>query len=618
MFDHAFLNLSYEQNFENGLKLGELGLRYDFSFAQTGVTARQANKITSFIQYARGSLIHDRETKYFGGDNRPNVGKGGISILPYLDINSNGIKDPGEPKVYGLNMHASGGRVEKGIRDTITRILGLEPYTNCFIELDPNSFENIAWRLPFTTLNVAVDPEVLKLVEIPVTVSGEANGSVTIEQEGEKRGIGRVIMKITTDSMKPAGTALTEENGFYSYFGLAHGKYYVMVDTAQLRRLNMISEPEMLEFEIKAVIDGDIADGLDFTLKLKQADTAVMKPEAISKPVIRKDTTYMVVHEVVEELLTITEDSWAIQLGAFKKKSNAEAYRKKLEKLLGKKVEIVIEGDFYKVRVLDLSTRKEVDDDIETLRKNGVTELWVIRLKAKQQQLVLTEKQDTIYEITETIEDIPLVTPQLVIQVGAFHNVSYALALQEKLSEILGKPVIIVYEGGLAKVQVAGFENIEDLMQYLPTLRLNGIQDIWIPPRAVQPEIPEIEIEEEGVPVLEEKPVPEEQPLIEEEPVIEEKPVVEEKPLVEEKPGPPMPTVALQVAVFQKKSQALRAQKKITSRLNLPVEIVVQWDYYHVIVTGFFTREQTYKYYPELTRLGYPGISLIDNYKQEK
>lgn len=79
-----------------------------------------------------------------------------------------------------------------------------------------------------------------------------------------------------------------------------------------------------------------------------------------------------------------------------------------------------------------------------------------------------------------------------------------------------------------------------------------------------------------------------------------------------------MPTVALQVAVFQKKSQALRAQKKITSRLNLPVEIVVQWDYYHVIVTGFFTREQTYKYYPELTRLGYPGISLIDNYKQEK
>ena len=42
----------------------------------------------------------------------------------------------------------------------------------------------------------------------------------------------------------------------------------------------------------------------------------------------------MIIHEVTQELVTISEDSWAIQLGAFQVKTNAEAYRKKIEKIL--------------------------------------------------------------------------------------------------------------------------------------------------------------------------------------------------------------------------------------------------------------------------------------------
>jgi hypothetical protein len=48
------------------------------------------------------------------------------------------------------------------------------------------------------------------------------------------------------------------------------------------------------------------------------------------------------------------------------------------------------------------------------------------------------------------------------------------------------------------------------------------------------------------------------------------------------------------------------------SKLKLPVEIVKRYEYYHVIVKGFFTREETYKYYPELAGLGFPGVTLIE------
>ena len=77
-------------------------------------------------------------------------------------------------------------------------------------------------------------------------------------------------------------------------------------------------------------------------------------------------------------------------------------------------------------------------------------------------------------------------------------------------------------------------------------------------------------------------------------------------------------TIALQVAIFHKESQALRAKKRIESRLDVTVEIVKQWDYYHVLVTGFYTREETYQYYPELAGMGYPGITLIENYRRQK
>ncbi|HSL86260.1 MAG TPA: hypothetical protein VK861_04950, partial [Bacteroidales bacterium] len=58
-----------------------------------------------------------------------------------------------------------------------------------------------------------------------------------------------------------------------------------------------------------------------------------------------------------------------------------------------------------------------------------------------------------------------------------------------------------------------------------------------------------------------------------------------------------------------------RAQRRIIEKLDLPVEIVERWDNFYVIVTGFYTREQTFSYYPELAALGYPRITLIENYK---
>ena len=613
LFQHGFLNLSYEQNYRSNLHMGELGFRYDFKFAQTGFSTRQTDKLTTLVQYARGSLINDRKTGYLGTDNRVNVGRGGITIIPYIDKNANGKREPGEQKAFGLNLRASGGRIERSEKDTTIRILSLEPYTDCYIEFDQGGFDNVAWRLKNRTMSVAVDPNMLKLIEIPIIVVGEASGMVSIDRQGKIAGLARMIVNFYSKDQKQIARTLTEEDGYFTYFGLNPGAYNVRVDTIQLRRLGMISTPDSIDFNIIANIEGDFVEGLNFLLHIP-GDTIM--PEVPEVPVVKKDTTYMIIHEVTEELVSISEDSYAIQLGAFKVKSNAEASRSKLQTLLGKKVGIIIEGGFYKVRINEIKDRKEVDENIAVLQKNGITELWVISLKAKKQQLVLTERRDTVTTITETITEKPsgAIGPAMWIQLGAFRVKANALALLAELKDTLDKRVIITYENGYFKVRIILFPMLEEsiseqMKKLMPSIGRLKIKDIWIlPVKTVLMEEPALVRSETTIKPIEWKR--DVTALV--------KPEITSS-LVEQgivaPAAPSEPTWSLQVAVFQKKIQALYARRRIINKLDLPVEIVPEYDYYRVIITGFHTREETFRFYPELAGLGYDKIYLIEKKK---
>lgn len=622
---NGFLHLSYERNFRNKLNMAEAGLRYDFSFAQTGASVRQYNDRTSFVEYARGSLIRDKKTKYVAADNRTNVGRGGISVIPYIDTNANGKKDPGEPKAPGLNLHSNGGRVIINDRDTTIRITGLEPYTKCFIELDPNSFENISWRLAKLTYSVAVDPNILKEIEVPVSLAGEATGYVYFGSDGEKRGQGRIIVNFADDKLKPAGKTITEDDGYYSYFGLTAGKYTAMVDTIQLRTLGMIAEPKSIDFKITGKIDGDIADGLDFLLTRIPADTIVPEteePQIPVKPVVTTDTSYLILHELTEEVYTITEDSWAIQIGAFKSKSYAEGFERMLERELGKDVQITIAGDYYRVRILDLPTRAEVDENVIKLNKLGFKELWIIRLLAMQQERILVTREDSIARIRETVteRERPLTPAERAeMQLDAFRLGSDAAALRRYLTAPLGEqPVTRITDK---------YYRLETPQQpVLDPVILEAIKDL-------DPKYGDLPLEDEWT-VRTVTPVPEE-PAETEEPAVRQPVTVTRIPVIPERsvtvygqkpsdsvlegrPAFSEPSVALQVAIYHREAQALKAQRRIMLKLGLPVEIVKQYDYYHVIVTGFYSREETFPYYPELAEIGYPGVTLIENYKRTK
>jgi hypothetical protein len=60
----------------------------------------------------------------------------------------------------------------------------------------------------------------------------------------------------------------------------------------------------------------------------------------------------------------------------------------------------------------------------------------------------------------------------------------------------------------------------------------------------------------------------------------------------------------------------MNAQKIITSKLKLHVEIVQEWNYYKVFVTGFHTTAEASKSFIDIAQLGYRKISLIEDYNK--
>ena len=195
---------------------------------------------------------------------------------------------------------------------------------------------------------------------------------------------------------------------------------------------------------------------------------------------------------------------------------------------------------------------------------------------------------------------------ELVLQVGAFVKETNATVFKEKLAALIDKQVIIVIEEGYYKVQLIGFRNIEEVEKIIPALGLIGIKDFWIPPGKKDTSVPD---NSDLQPDTIQKPLAENvvNPVIPAEP---------DSLVTEETPDETANTYALEIGSFRKENRALNAKGKVISKLKLPVEIVVQWDEYHVIITGFNNKTEINKYIPELAKLGFNEIYVIKNYKK--
>lgn len=263
----GYLSVGGEKNFRSEYQSLNFSFRWDFPFSQVNFSARVSDKDYSLTQGAQGSFSFGGGNGHVHTDNRSAIGRGGVAVFPFVDINHNRKKDKGEPFAPGLTVRMSGTRVISSVDDTIIYITGLEPYTSYILTLDDKGLKQISWRLSNKNIRIYTDPNQIKKINIPVLPMGEANGWVFINDEKTPRGQGRILINFFNSDDQLVATTMTESDGGFTFMGLPPGEYCARVDSVQMSRLNMTSVPKQLNFVMQPTDYGDIIYDLQFVIQ---------------------------------------------------------------------------------------------------------------------------------------------------------------------------------------------------------------------------------------------------------------------------------------------------------------------------------------------------------------
>ena len=283
IFKKGYITLGYEQNNLVNYQSVNVAFRYDFSFMSSYASAyydinKQSLQTT---ESARGSLAFGSGNGYVHFDSREAVGRSGISIIPFIDKNFNGVRDDNEPAASDLNVKCNGGRILQRRNDSIVRVTNLDPFVDYTLNVNESDFKNIAWKINSHNLKVTTDPNQFKKITIPVVPMGEMSGTVADEFGN---GISRILVNILDQKNKTIKTLMTESDGFFSYLGLKPGNYIAEIDSTQQKILNMTADP--LSFRIKEDVNGDIVEA--GTIKLIRNSIPTTSEELTTAEVSQK------------------------------------------------------------------------------------------------------------------------------------------------------------------------------------------------------------------------------------------------------------------------------------------------------------------------------------------
>jgi outer membrane protein OmpA-like peptidoglycan-associated protein len=304
LFANGHGAIKLENNFLTNSQSVSLTFRYELPYMTTNASMSMSNARFQISEGASGSFAFNSGGKYVHTDRRNAVGRSGISINPFIDMNFNGMKDPNEPNSKGLRVRCSGGQVLQRDQDSIIRIVGLEPFVDYTLSLDESGFDNVSLRLNSKSMKVTTDPNQFKMIMMPVQPMAEVFGMVADETG---KGIGRIIVRVTDKTGKLVAKVLTESDGYFNYIGFKPGDYKVFVDSLQLDILKFQATPAFAT--VLENPDGDVVDaGTIELVKKRVAQTRRVRKalpgggyEEVEEPIIETVEETPVVQETVPE-----------------------------------------------------------------------------------------------------------------------------------------------------------------------------------------------------------------------------------------------------------------------------------------------------------------------------
>ena len=150
-------------------------------------------------------------------------------------------------------------------RDSILRITQLQSYYKYNLSVNRNSIADATLVPIKDKFSFIADPNQYKQIEIPFYRGGIIEGKVVIDDDGRKTGQGGLRLILKKEGNETTQIIRSFNDGGFYQMDLAPGKYTLEVDPAQVEFLQAIT-PKKLNFEIKALSEGDYVEGLEIIL----------------------------------------------------------------------------------------------------------------------------------------------------------------------------------------------------------------------------------------------------------------------------------------------------------------------------------------------------------------
>lgn len=285
---HLFKDTYFRSNIEHNFKYDKFylnfGVTIGLGFSRLGLSSNINTDHSSFSQVLSGGVSYSQGADYMAFDERTALGQASVKFLPFLDVNGNGKKDGTEPEINGLEVYSNRGGLKKYLDNGSIIFTGMEPYVPHYFSFNSDQFQNIAWTLDFNSMNLTLNPNQIRLINIPINVMGEVSGYVRHEQEG----IGSVRMNIKNMFGEKIANIISENDGFFSFYGLPSGEYSIQVDTLLNGKLGLRPHKET-RFKIQNDVEGDYVDNLLLELVDSNLNEDFAESDVLEDGLARKD-----------------------------------------------------------------------------------------------------------------------------------------------------------------------------------------------------------------------------------------------------------------------------------------------------------------------------------------
>jgi len=302
------IDASIVYNYQTSAFNSRVGLTLDLSTLRSVTSAYLSGKKFAARQTLTGSLGWDMPNEIIVPSNRQQVGRAGAAVLLFVDNNNDGHYNIGDQLLpyRGVKLDRTT-NMQIG-RDSILRLTQLQSYYKYNLSVNRNAIPDPTLVPIKDNFSFIADPNQFKQIEIPFYRGGIAEGSVFLERNGNPIGQGgiRLLLKAVDKDFQTVVRTMSDGN-FY-VMDLAPGKYTMEIDPIQLGFLNVQCQPGKVEFEIKALSEGDYVEGLTINMIPNVAKKEV-SVDSIIQPVVSKDS---IVTEIREPLKLAPKDTTTI------------------------------------------------------------------------------------------------------------------------------------------------------------------------------------------------------------------------------------------------------------------------------------------------------------------